>query len=236
MSKHYAVSRARWQQAQRAALNFWQNNKPADERKKAEDKYLPVMRPYTDKLAADASILEIGCGALCLIHSLPQKNKTYLDPLIDDLRRMFPGELSDGEYLSGTAENIRKDDHCFDLIVCLNTIAYSLNPELVMNEIKRLLKQDGLLMLSLRVHSGLEARLHYLAERWLPWLCRGTCPYYYSYTGIRNTLERHFSIEEDILLDEQWGWLPGFSRQEHLFVCSLKSPNTQAPNNPSTPS
>ncbi len=235
MSKHYAVSRARWQYAQRAALNFWKNKKPADERKKAEAKYLPAMRPYTDKLSADANILEIGCGALCLTHSLSQKNKTYLDPLIDDLRRMFPGELSDGEYIAGTAEHISKDDHCFDLIVCMNTISYSLNPELAMNEIKRLLKKDGLLMLSLSVHSGLEARLHYQAERWLPWLCRRTCPYYYSITGIRNTLERHFSIKEDILIDGQQGWMPGFCRQEHLFVCGLKTSEKKPSNDPTAP-
>ncbi len=222
MSKHHAISRSRWNQTQQSALDFWKNRNLADERKASEAKYLELLKPFTERLDSDANILEIGCGALCLTQALPQKNKTFLDPLIDDFRRMFPGELSDGEYISGTAENILYQDRSFDLIICLNTISFSLNPELIMNEIKRLLRDDGLLLLSIRTHSGLEARLHYLAERWFPWLCRGSCPYFYSLQGIRNTLERHFSIQDDIIVDEQHSWLPVLKRQEHLFACSRK--------------
>ncbi len=222
MSKHRAVSRARWQLAQRSALDAWKGKNLAEERRAAEKKYLPLLRRYANTLPEDAHILEIGCGAVCLTQKLPQKYKTYLDPLIDDFRRMFPGELADGEYLSESGEEIRKQSRSFDLIVCLNSLSYTLNPELVMNEIKRLLKPDGRLILSIRTHSGLEARLHYLAERWLPWLCRSTCPYFYSLTGIRNSLKRHFRIIEDIPLGKPAG-LPGFRREEHLFICSLKT-------------
>jgi len=220
MRKHYAVSRTRWQMAQKMVLESWRGRNLAEEYKAGETRYLPLIQHITSELADDASILEIGCGALCLTHSLPQKNKTFLDPLIDDFRRMFPGELTEGEYLSCNAEEIQKNDHSFDLIVCLNTIPHSLNPELIMNEMRRLLKKKGTLVLAIETHSGLEARLHYLAERWLPSICRHTCPYFYSLQGIRNTLTRHFSIDEEILIDKRRGWLPGFTRQEHLFICS----------------
>jgi len=221
MRKHFGVSRTRWQIAQKLVLESWRDRNLAEEHKAGEARYLPLIKQVTDSLAEDASILEIGCGALCLTHALPQKNKTFLDPLIDDFRRMLPGELTDGEFLACTAEDVRKDNCSFDLIVCLNTIPHSLNPELIMNEIKRLLKKNGTLVLTINTHSGLEARLHYFAERWLPSLCRRTCPYFYTAHGIKKTLIRHFAIREDILIGEKLGWLPGFKRREHLFICSL---------------
>jgi len=236
MSKHRAISRGRWQQAQKQTLEWWYGKNLSEERNAAEAKYLPIILPLTEGLSEDARVLEIGCGAICLTHALSQKNKTYLDPLIDNLRRIFPGELSEGEFLSSAAEAISKEDQSFDLIVCLNTIPHALNPELIINEIRRLLNNHGILILSMDTHSGLEARLHYLAERILPILCRGTCPYFYSLAGIRNTLNRHFEIKEDILVEEKRTWLPGFARQEHLFVCSLKGQKPKkADPSPSSP-
>jgi len=222
MSMHKSIDNNRWQASQKLSLQAWGKKNLATEREQLERSLLPILQRYAREYAQDAAVLEIGCGPICLICMLPQQHKTYLDPMADDFRRMFPGELpEEGEYLTAAAENIPKPDASYDLIVCLNMISHTLNPELVMNEIERLLKPGGKLILSIRTHSQLEARLHYLAIRMFPRLCSKTRPYYYALKGIRRTLQRHFNIKEEIVQKAHAIRVPFCKRQRHVFVCTL---------------
>ncbi len=223
MSKHHAISRGRWQRAQRLLLESWKKRDLAAARQAAAERYLPALRPYLDRLGEGARVLEIGAGPIGLTRMIESVEKTYVDPLNDDYRRLFPGELDEGRFVTAMAEDMPLPDEAFDMVLCLDTLAHGLNPELMLNEIKRVMKPDALLLLSIRLHSKLEARLHYLAENWLPWLCRYTCPYYYARNGILNTLQRHFDIREEVALGPV-GWkIPGLTRQECLFVCARKA-------------
>ena len=219
MRKHSPISRLHWHNSQKQTLERWQEKSLHDERKKDEQAYLPLLLKYAEGLPQDGAMLEIGCGPVCLSQLLPLKNKTFLDPLIDDFRRMYPGELPEGEYLNTIAERIPKTSSSYDLIICLNTLSYSLNPELVMNEMERLLRPGGRLVIVMRIHSPLESRLHYWTTHYLPTLSYGIQPNFYSLAGIRKTLARHFTITEEIISSSQFSWLPFFRREEGLFVC-----------------
>lgn len=219
MSKHKPISRTRWQTSQGKTLARWKRVSPNIDRELQEQTILPILLRCAEQYDKEGYLLEIGCGPICISQHLPLKHKVYLDPLIDDFRRQFPGMLPEGEFLATTAERIKKPAKSFDLIICLNTISFSLNPELIMHEMERLLKDDGTLIVDMRTHSPLEARLHYLAEQLFPALCTKTRPYYYSLRGIRSTLSRHFKIREEINQSKERFWLPFFKREQRLFIC-----------------
>ena len=219
MRKHSPISHTCWQAMQKQTLERWKKRDLNIERQKSRDKnYLPLLLSFSEELPDEATIMEIGCGPICLSQAIPQGKKTYLDPLLDDFRRLFPGELPDGEYITSSAEKIARPSHSYDLIVCLNTLSHTLNPELVLNEIERLLKPDGKLLLGIRTYSTLRAKYHYWKARWLPTMFLGGCPYYYSLHGIRRTLSRHFTIADDIVTSRVW--IPFLKSEEHLFVCT----------------
>ena len=220
MSKHKPISRNRWLNSQEKTLERWKKNSPDVDREEQERNLLPILQRYAAQYPVEGSILEIGCGPICLSQYLPQENKVYLDPLIDDFRRQFPGMLPEGEMIASTAERINKPSESFDMVICLNTISFSLNPELIMHEIERILKPNGTLIVDMRTHSPLEARLHYLAEQIAPYFCGKTRPYYYSLTGIRRTLSRHFKIKEEIKQRKPKIWIPFFKREQIVFICN----------------
>jgi 2-polyprenyl-3-methyl-5-hydroxy-6-metoxy-1,4-benzoquinol methylase len=227
MRKHSPISHAHWQSSQKQILERWKEKNLHDERKKDEQAYLPLLQKYAENIPQDGAVLEIGCGPVCLSQSLPLENKTFLDPLLDDFRRMYPGELPEGEYITSIAEQVLKANSSYDLITCLNTLSYSLNPELVMNEMERLLRPGGRLILAMRIHSPLESRLHYWTTRYMSVLYCGTQPNFYSLAGIRKTLARHFTITEEIISSSQFTWLPFFRREECLFVCTHLADKTK---------
>jgi len=227
MNKHKPVSRLRWQASLKLTLQKWHRKDLSKERKRLENTVFATLQQHTQHYPEHSSVLEIGGGPLCISRLLAFQNKTYLDPLIDDFRRMFPGELpEEAEYLATTAEHISKPSDSYELILCLNMISHSLNPELIMHEIERLLKPGGKLILSIRTHSPIEARMHYWALQSFAFLCSKTRPYYYSLNGIRRTLERHFDIIDHSKRNARSIWLPLCKRERHLFVCSPKK-NTQ---------
>jgi len=220
MRKHSPIPRALWQASQKQTLERWKEKNLHAERTKDEQAYLPLLLKYAEGLPQDGAVLEIGCGPLCLSKSLPLKNKTFLDPLLTDFRRMYPGELPEGEYLATGAERIPKPGNSYDLIICLNTISYSLNPELIMNEMERLLRPGGKLIVAMRIFSQLESRLHYWTTHHMPVLNYGTQLNIYSLAGIRKTLTRHFTITDEVVSCSQFAWLPFLRREERLFVCT----------------
>ncbi|MDX8406058.1 MAG: class I SAM-dependent methyltransferase [Mariprofundus sp.] len=220
MSRHKPVSRMRWQAAQKQALEKWKGKGLQHEREQMERNLLPLLQRYARDYPKTATILEIGCGPICISQYLPQQSKTYLDPLLDDFRRIYPGKLPEGKYLASGAERIDCPDASYDLIICNHAISCSMNPELIMHEMERLLKPEGRLILTMTTHSALEARMHYYAECCAPSLCHKTRPYYYSATGIRRTLSRHFTIAHEMTGRASFSWLPLCGRVERTFICT----------------
>ncbi|HXH72456.1 MAG TPA: class I SAM-dependent methyltransferase [Mariprofundaceae bacterium] len=220
MAHHKPISHQYWQNAQRIEFSRWKGKESLSQALDSlQASYVPLMLKYTENLPQDAKILEIGCGPVCASKLIRCGKKTYVDPLLDNYRRAFPGELPEGELLASMGESIPKPDHSFDCIICLNTLGFVMNPELVLNEVDRLLKPGGMMLIGMTLFSPLEARLHYWLQRLYPTLSPEDRPYCYSPHGIRKTLSRHFEIREDIRVGEKQGLLPGLKRQEHFFVC-----------------
>ncbi|MDQ6993848.1 MAG: class I SAM-dependent methyltransferase [Mariprofundus sp.] len=232
--QHRPVSQFRWRAAQKHTLEKWLQKDLQQLREKNEQDTLPLLLHYASMYPDSAAILEIGCGPICISQFLPQKNKTYLDPLLDDFRRLFPGKLPEGHFIASGAEKIDAPSSSFDLIICNHAIACSKNPELIMHEIERLLTPHGRLILTMTTHSALEARLHYFGECCAPSICHNMRPYYYALSGIVRTLERHFIIAQEMTGHSSYAQFPLFKRVERTFVCTLRHQEAH-PSDPSIP-
>jgi len=220
MVRHEVISKARWLKAQKREIKYWRGKEVFEHGIKCvRECYMPVIQKHTQKLSKDAHILEIGCGPASAAQFIKQGSKTYVDPLLDDFRRAYPGKLPKGDEQCRMAENIDKPDACFDLILCFDALDHAMNPELVINEAERLLKADGIFIVGIFTSPAWLSRVRYLVEHFLPLLRDEIHPYFYSYHGIEKTLKRHFDINEVCKTDKIF---TPFNRQGWVFVCKLK--------------
>jgi len=199
MAHHKAFSKQRWSTALKAELSLFNQlqEKNIDIntlKKKVRQRYLPLIEPHISSLNEDSQILELGCGATCVSQFIKQGKKTFLDPLLDDFRRALPGSLPKGTFITDMAESINASNASYDCIVCFKTISHVQNPELVLHEVERLLKDNGTFLVSIELWPTIFAKLHYILARFFPQRTLKNRLYCYTKQGIENTLQRHFKI------------------------------------------
>lgn len=214
-----AVSKQRWSVTQKRELNFWKKIGALAARQEFSKRYyLTRLKSLFIENTSEISVLEIGSGPVCVTQYLDAKYHTYIDPLFDDYRRLFPGILpEDSVYKTTMAEVITLPASSFDAVVCLNTLSDVHNPELVLNQAKHLLKPDGKFIVSIDAWPSLLARTHLFLSRFAPSLPRINRLYSYTLKGFSNSLARHFKIVSASPVQDGFNW---FSlKQEYFFVC-----------------
>ncbi|RMH52794.1 MAG: class I SAM-dependent methyltransferase [Zetaproteobacteria bacterium] len=216
-----AISKTEWLESQARQLACWGGGDVLDAaRERLRARYLDRLRSWLPPLDEESEIIEIGCGPACLSREIGPGHKTLVDPLLDDIRRRFPGALpEDAAYINCAAESIPLPGRCADLILCINTLSFTQNPEIVLHEIARLLKPEGVVLLSVLVCAPLVARLHYLARRLLPPLRRRLRPYRFSRVAMEHTIARHLRIDRVAPVVERRGWWLSPADDELLILC-----------------
>jgi len=223
MAHHKTIDKTRWLASQKKMVECWHGEDMLEqELKRIRRFYVPLLKSYAGKLSDTASILDIGCGPVCATRFLEHGGKTYLDPLLDNFRRAYPGKLPKGKHLPIAAENIPEPDASFDLILCIDGLDYVINPELALHEMTRLLKPEGTLILGLPVFPSWLVRLRYILERFLPVFRNEASPYSYAYRGIKNTLIRHFDLIEEQRIPELRHSDRRVLGKEYAFICHPK--------------
>jgi SAM-dependent methyltransferase len=107
------------------------------------------------KWLADKTIVSIGCGCTGDLAAFPAPIKIGIDPLLYAYQKL--GMLIEDEaggrtmYLSLRAENLPLLDDFADLIICRNALDHMLKPELALEELRRILKDDGLFFASVDI-------------------------------------------------------------------------------------
>lgn len=220
MAKHSPFSKNRWLESVKAEMAMLKSNQTDVEQIKQQAQarhrlYAPFIQPVSRHLDKDSQILEIGCGANCIGQMIKEGKKIYLDPLLEDFKKKWPGLLPSGQLISSGAESIKLPDHSIDLIICINAISHMHNPELALHEMERLIKVDGNIIISVRTWPSLFARLHYFTARIYPqWVLRNRL-YCYTRRGIEKTLKRHFTIHSSQTIPHpQWHLF-----KERFYVC-----------------
>jgi len=223
MARHKTIDKSRWLISQKKLAEYWHGEDILErELDRIRRFYVPVMEKYAGKLSGKACILDVGCGPVCAARFIKQGEKSYLDPLLDDFRRAYPGKLPKKKHLTAPSDCIPEADASFDLVLCIDALDHAMNPELTLHEIERLLKPDGVFILGLIIFPSLIARLYHFLERYAPLFRDDAHPYSYALTGIKKTLERHFEIVAEEHIPEPRISEARMLGRESVFVCRVK--------------
>lgn len=91
-------------------------------------------------------VLDIGCGRGRHVAMLNQLGFTVTG--MDVQRHPYWGRISNADFIIGSAECLPYiPDSSFDLIVCMQVLMYLKNDDLVLAQIRRILKREGYLLL-----------------------------------------------------------------------------------------
>ncbi len=151
------ISDERHKLAQQSEKNFWgkslRDNPQFQDKTKREywQRYIDLLKRHVDLNPGD-KILDIGCGPCGLINQLSQEKRYGLDSLIDYYLKEFdmPKEVN---WVRGYGENIPFKDNLFDIVICTNVLDHTQDPEMVLAEINRILKEDRFLLCTVSTYS-----------------------------------------------------------------------------------
>lgn len=144
----------KWNNAQREEIIFWSvQNYPLI--KEYRDRY-KIFDSIIDekKNLDDYKVIDIGCGAIAYSVVFPFKDLTLYDSLISEYLNLPDGKQNIGKFkdkymfAQGKTEQIGFLSETFDMAICLNMLDHTEDPEKSLSEICRIIKKDGLLLLS----------------------------------------------------------------------------------------
>lgn len=146
----------RWQLAQEYELNWWKGYRKGLEWYRAFSQEIEdLTKPFLD-INQETKILEIGAGPAGALTFLKSNNKYAIDPLEDffstkeEWVRFRDPKV---RYQKGKGEELPYDEDFFDLIIIDNVLDHCENPMLVLDEMNRVLKKDGIIFFRQNVYN-----------------------------------------------------------------------------------
>lgn len=138
---------SRWESAQSVEKDHGTHTS-MDKRKRAVAKLANVDLELSD--FDSARVLAVG-GGTGAIHSLSNAEcAVSVDPITLDKNDVL--SESEAHLTTAVGEYLPFDSNCFDYVLCINVLDHTLNPRNVLREIKRVLTDDGTLLLKLNVY------------------------------------------------------------------------------------
>jgi len=141
----------RWQEAQKAELAWWDRWQDLYFYRNHSFKNYWATRVHAFGInhgdCTGKRIVEVGCGPHGVVGYLfPNALKIGIDPLINRYKeRAQP--IGNTLLVTGMGETLPILDDSVDLAFCINVIDHVLNPKMVVQEIRRVLKKSGELVL-----------------------------------------------------------------------------------------
>ncbi len=149
----------KWLIAQEYEKAFWRDYidfEDQDHKKTLETRALffeNYIKIHKVKLKPCAKILEIGGAGWPTVNFFSFGKKYTIDPLAENHKNLFGDYYKDIPLVKGKAESLSFKENCFDIVIILNTLDHCENPYEVLVEIRRVLKRNGVMLLSLNVTS-----------------------------------------------------------------------------------
>lgn len=161
-------------------------------------------------------ILDIGAGTGLLYQFIQNREKYDLHAveIVDEYV-----EVMNQRGINAVKCNIERDvlpykNETFDIVIFTCLLEHTLNPKFIINEIYRVLKKGGTLILTTPNALSATRRWNYLRGRnqFWPLIDNLTgdagylrrCSIFYSISEIRHVLKRHFTIEKSFFVDEDF--------------------------------
>jgi len=155
----------RWQIAHEDEKEFWLNL-PEEEFQAQTIGYRNLAKQILERLQArlkcgeNFRALQIGCAVEDTIFYFPCGQLHAIDPLANFYRANFKkSNNSKVDYRQARGEKIPFSNSHFDLIICQNVIDHVMDCNLVLNEIKRTLKPNGMVYFGVDVYPQETAQL-----------------------------------------------------------------------------
>lgn len=147
-----------WLDSQKNELHFWKKELEQDnlDQRQRNAYYLSKMEGHCSLIKdfveqndlKDKIIMDLGSGPQGILHVLPKKLGLAVDPLMLEFRRMgYDVSGEDLQTYAHKAENIAQIFHDVDVVFCLNSIDHHQDPKLVIDQIWKVLKKGGDLIL-----------------------------------------------------------------------------------------
>lgn len=175
-----------WNAAQISEYDYWirRGNRGLD--KNARNMLLYF---YEVPLSFDGKVVvEVGCGLGNFLRVITAKERIGVEPLLDKFSELFDMDVSGIQFIKGKGESISLPDNKADVIFCSNVLNHTQYPEMCLKEIRRILKEDGILFFD--IHFDYQTVLH---------------PHVFNRDSIKELLEKYFNIERTIDKEVKWG-------------------------------
>lgn len=210
----------KWDLSQRMEREWWlrwkartDSNAIQKERIDRAERINEILRSY---FPADKTlkILQIGPAANGEIHLLPGE-RYAVDPLASFFKEAFP-ELMDPavKFIDGVGEYLPYPGSFFDVILIINALDHCAAPSRVLAEIKRCLRNRGILILRVNTYNQLAAAIHQA----LGFLDREH-PHALTRMSIIRNLSGNFKVKEKVLHPVT---LPDYDLIKRLALFTLK--------------
>ena len=161
------ISGSRWRKAQEYEQGFWEG---VAERAaagsydqisfydwRAKDLLARLHRVGLSHVVNERSrILELGSGPVGVVGFLSGQEKVAVDPLntyYSSDQRLTELRSPDVSYIAAGGENVPLETGQYDLVIMENCIDHTKDPDAIMREIRRLLRDDGILYLTVNGRS-----------------------------------------------------------------------------------
>lgn len=132
------------------------------------------------------AVLEVGGSVFGPIHYIARGAafKVVVDPLLGGLFTEFPAQ--DIYHIQGVGEHLPFETGSFDIVICHNVLDHVVDPRMVLSEIRRVLRLDGMLLLCVNTL----ARIALLAARPIIAYLDSTHPHHFSYARVCKMVSR----------------------------------------------
>ncbi|GMR05151.1 MAG: hypothetical protein BMS9Abin23_1093 [Thermodesulfobacteriota bacterium] len=199
------VHSKRWEMAQDIERIYWKKDFFREsEFKELLSKYSKVFGEVESRygFSRDTKILDLGCGATCPSVLFTRGVKYGVDPLAKEFlekdREKLSGKI---RLLTGSGENIPFADGFFDVVLCRNALDHMDNVDQVMREIKRVVKDKGLVILSIYTYTPFITFLKKTSEV-IPFLRNVEHPFTFTPVGFGAFCRRFFeTLEERVVFE-----------------------------------
>ena len=101
----------------------------------------------------DDRVLEVGSGGCGLIFNFGGNHVVGIDPLADDLRKLFPWQQESAvPTIQSDGEQLPFEDASFDIVLSDNVVDHARDPRRIIEEVARVLKPRGIFYFTVHVH------------------------------------------------------------------------------------